>query len=582
MTAEPRADAVEPGGVPTMLPAVLADAVARFGAPRVAVRGPSRGELRELSYGELDRRSAALRDTLARSIAPGDFVPLCGRNSLEWIVALFGALRAGAIPVPLNPDAHADDLQPILAELAPRALLADASLLRRLPAGAELRIALDELDAEATPESTGADATRAPDDPALMLYTTGTTGRPKGVLLSHRNLTANVEGVIDATTLGSDDVVLVALPLYHSFPLTTGCLAAVAAGVRIELEARPTRLAARLGEAQPTLIIGVPALYELLIARIRHRAAGGVQGLYFRAAMWLNGQLIQHLGLNAGRLLFRSLHRALGGRLRYAICGGAPLAAEVQRDAFRLGLPLLQGFGMTEASPVISVQRFDPAGFWRGRRYWERAGSCGAPLRGLTVEIEPLPGADAGVGEIVVSGASVMLGYHRRESETAEALQGGHLHTGDLGRIDQDGELWIRGRRGLAVSTPRGKIVHLERLEQAIARAPEVGQVAVVAEPRPQWRLTAIVFPAADAALDGAATAAAIEARVGSACFGACRDLEPHERIDGVALTDEPLPETPLGKIRRGELPAAPSFDARRWREAVEKLPDAPPRPAGD
>jgi len=282
-------------------------------------------------------------------------------------------------------------------------------------------------------------------------------------------------------------------------------------------------------------------------------------------------QLIRRLGLNAGRLLFRPLQRALGGRLRYAICGGAPLPAEVQRDAFRLGFPLVQGFGMTEASPVISVQRFDPASFWRGRRYWERVGSCGAPLRGLTVEIDPLPGADAGVGEIVVGGASVMLGYHQRESETAEALRGGRLHTGDLGRIDEDGELWIRGRRGLAVSTPRGKIVHLERLEQAIVGAPEVRQVAVVAEPRPEWRLTAIVFPAAEAAPEGGApTAAAIEARVRAACLGVCRDLEPHERIDGVALTDQPLPETPLGKIRRGELPAAPSFDVERWRDAVD------------
>ncbi|MEZ4503665.1 MAG: AMP-binding protein [Dehalococcoidia bacterium] len=546
---------------------LLAGAVRRYGE-RVALRGPEGRGFLDVSYVELDRRTAAVRDRIAEHVGPGDFVPLCAHNSNAWIVAFFGIVRRGAVPVPLNPDAPSELLHAVLDELKPKLVLGDARSLRELGRGGATAIDIERDLEGGDARPAVEDAAPAPDDLALLVYTTGTSGVPKAVMLSHRNLTSNVRAILEVADLEDGDVVLVVLPLYHAFPLTTGMLSGLEGGVRIELEARPTRLATRVTEARPTHLLGVPALFELLIDRIERRASSPFQRRYFQAARWLNEQLIRRLGINAGRTLFRPLQQAMGGRLRLAVSGGAPLSPRTQRAAHVLGLPLIQGYGMSEASPVIAAQRWNSKQFWRSRYFWDHAGSCGPPVPGVRIDIEPVEGADTGVGEIVVSGPNVMLGYYQREDETRALLHDGRLHTHDLGLIEDDGELWIRGRLGLAVSTPRGKIVHLERLEDAISHVPGVEQVAVVVEREPSWRLVALVYPSAEADRAGT-TAEFVEATLRASCVAACRTLEPHERIDGVRLTDEPLPSTALGKVRRGELPSEVSFELDRWRETL-------------
>lgn len=540
---------------------------------RVALRAPGRSGMESLTYAALDRRSALVRDAIRGHAHGDDFVVLAGDSSVQWVVTFFGIVRAGSIPVPLNQDMDDESLSSIMAELRPTLVIGDPQFLARVESGSGPHVQLSTIEGSLNDAPKGRDANADPDRLAVLLYTTGTMGSPKGVMLSHTNILSNVSGILDAANLGDEDSVLTPLPLFHAFPLTAGLLAPLILGVRVELEPRPTRLAVRIRDAQPTLLLGVPALYEAVLRQVRVRAGNGFRGKYLTAARALNRLLIGSVGVNAGKFLFRPLHRALGGRLRYAISGGAPLALELQREAITLGVPLLQGYGMTEASPVVTAQRFESRRFWFSKYYWKVAGTCGQPLPDVRITFEDVEGAAPDTREVVVSGPNVMLGYFERDQDTADTLRDGSLHTGDIGFLDKNGNLRISGRSRLAVKTERGEMVHLDRIAEALGAAPEVGQAyAYVSEESPP-RLTAIVFPGAEVMAEpGDVTAGEIEACVLRACQRASRHLATYERIKGVRLTDQPLPTTPLGKVRTAQVTNEPSFDVARWKASLEEL----------
>jgi len=549
----------------------LVPAAVRAYGVQVAVRAPWRGELESVSYAELDRRSAEARDVLRTMVSTQDHVVISGANSIPWVVAFFGVIRAGAIPVPLDPCLDADRRDAILAEVRPVAILADRRVLQGLGRTSASRFELGSaMGSTSTHDPTAtADAEPDEDDVAVLIHTTGTTGAPKGVMLTHRNLVVEMEAVVAASRPAMDDALFLTLPLYHAFALTVGLLSPIAAGVPVDLEPRLTHIGRRLTESHPTIIVGVPALFEVLVREVRRRAKGP-RRLYLRAALATNRALIVLAGVNAARFLLRPVRAALGGRLRFAVSGGAPLAVETIRQAHALGIPLLQGYGLTEAGPVVSVQRFSSRRFWWSRFYWRRAGSLGPPVPCCTVRIEAVPGLDAPDGEIVVSGDNVMAGYFRNEALTRETLRAGSLFTGDIGHVDGDGELHVTGRLKLAVSTPSGKLVHLERVEAAIGAAPEVEQIRVVDEPGPPWRLVAIVYPSVIADSGGTVDAATMLANVRRAVAIAERTLLSYERVAEVRLVDAPLPLTPLGKLRRGAPPSL-AFDIERWRTSIRQ-----------
>jgi long-chain acyl-CoA synthetase len=561
--------------VDNTLPALLRSAVAAFGDD-VAFRSNEGHGIEDLTYRQLDERSAAVRDWLrARGVEPGSFVLLSGRNSLAWVIALWGSIRAGAVAVPVDPAMPGPSLEHVLAEVRPAIIFGDQEFLGRLPAASDgVWQPLEELGARTEPDEGGADHQPAPGELALMLYTSGTSGQPKGVMLSHRNITSNVEGVLDAAGLVPEDSLFVVLPMFHAFPLTVGCFSAIAGGVQVDLEHRPSRAGRRLAEGRPTLLIGVPALYETVLRQIHHRAGRGPRGWYLKAAKALNRNLIRFTGVNAGRILFRPLQKAVGGRLRLAISGGAALPPAVASDAWVLGLPLLQGYGQSEASPVIAVQRMRPRKFWFTRYYWRRLGTVGEALKHVEITIHPVPEAPQGEGEIVVRGPNVMLGYFRRPEETAEALVDGALRTGDLGRLEADGNLYITGRRRMTIKEPGGEMVNLQHVEAVLDLEPEIGQVAVVVENDPDWRLVAVVFPSGER-VGANATAEEVTSAVRRAVHRASKSLRVYERPRAVRLTDRPLPVTRLGKVRRAELPREFSFDIATWRREEVALREA-------
>jgi long-chain acyl-CoA synthetase len=388
-----------------------------------ARRHPQREALRRggrrIAYGELDRASAQVaRRLAAEGVRPGDRVALMAPNVPELVAAYYGILRAGAIAVPLDVDLTRDELRATLVDCGAALLIAWREL-RSVHEGAWL-VAPGSFFEDAEPVAA---VERAPDDTAVILYTSGTTAEPKGVELTHANLLTNARVTADLFAYGSGDAVLAALPLAHAFGLTCTLNAPLLAGAAVVL-------ADRFGVGDGvTVLVGVPSMYARLLAD----GGGGAPAL------------------------------------RLCVCGGAPLATELL-DACEqsVGVRLLEGYGLTETSPVAAFNRLsDP----------RRPGSIGTPVDGVEMRLRD--------GEIVIRGNNVMKGYwHRPEATRAVLSEDGWLRTGDLARVDDDGAFRIVGRRKDLIIR-EGRNVHPREVEDVLHGQREVVEAAVLGVPDP-------------------------------------------------------------------------------------------------
>ena len=556
------------------VPQLLARSVSLYG-DRMAFRAPWGSGLESVTFAELGRRAAGVADQLESDVEPGDFVLIGARNSVPWVIGFYGVIVRGAIPVPVDTEMPEEALTSIVGELHPKAIIGDEEFLGRVSEVRARLISVDEV--HDWPESDGP-LEREPaegGEMALLLYTGGTTGRPKGVMLSHDNLIAAIDASIDAAEIVEGDVMFVVLPLFHVFPLTTGCLAPMAAGVPAELEYRLLRVAARAAETPPTILLGVPALFEALLRTVERGASSGIKGVYFKTALVVNAFLIRTVGLNLGRLLFRPLQQALGGNLRFLVSGGARLDPAIHRRMMSVGLPVVQGYGLSEIAAAGVIQRFNARDYWwHARSYWQRVGSVGTPVKHLEISIEPHEGSEDGEGELVIRAPNVMLGYYERPADTAAMIRDGALHTGDLARIDKRGDLRITGRASLVISMPNGKQVNLETFEAELTGALELEQVRLTVEEEPEWQLVATVFPSSDAVSGTDVTdAGGLRDVVRTAIRRQSRPLPAWLRVDQVRLVDEPLPVTRLGKLRRVTM-ADRAFDFDHWRTEADQVAD--------
>jgi long-chain acyl-CoA synthetase len=411
-----------------------------------------------VTYGDLGRQVNRLAHALdRRGIAAGDRVALLLPNSPVTTVAYFGAIAAGAVVVPANPLLKAAELSHIWRDSDVRLVIAAPSLLETareaLASLAPPRTLVSTGDQHDTPEEVvtlgelvaeGAEAPPPPsraseDDPAVCLYTSGTTGKPKGALLSHRNLLANCRQIAVALRLTADDNMLCVLPLFHSFGATVCQNTPLHGGARLTLVEtfHPLRVLEVIERARPTVFPGVPAMYAAILKIPPERKAD----------------------LSS---------------LRACLSGGAPMPLSVmQAFEARFGAPILEGDGPTECSPATSI---NPLGGVRKR------GTIGLPLEGVEMRIvadddRELP--DGEVGEIVVRGENVMLGYHNQPEATAEAMRGGWYHTGDLGTRDSDGYFSIVDRKKDMLIVG-GLNVYPREVEEVLYAHPAIADAAVI------------------------------------------------------------------------------------------------------
>jgi long-chain acyl-CoA synthetase len=533
---------------------LLDRAADRFGS-RIALdaRKPS-GQHSSLSYREL--RDGAHRAGLllaTRGIKAGDRVLLVGENSPDWVLAYFAILYAGAVAVPLDHLISADELAAICSIAEPRAMLASAPCAKRLGDALHesvpgiLELELGELRRPFLLRG----KTQAPPSIerktlASIVFTSGTTGAPKGVMLTQGNFTAEIMMLGRVFALDGSDVVLSLLPLHHTFEFTCGMLLPLASGARIvyPLGLDAASLARTLADVRPTALIGVPALWEAVHRRILDQVEAG--GPFYMAAFDrlrdFNRKLDTDYHINLGQVIFRPAHAALGGRLRLAVSGGAALPARVAQFFNDIGIKLLEGYGLTESAPVLSVARPEEPLV---------VGAVGKPLNGVEVRLDTAPGSE--VGEIVVRGPNIMAGYFRNQAATEEVLKEGWLHTGDLGRFDQEGRLYIVGRAKEVIVDSGGNNIYIDELEQVYGRSHFVKEMAVVGLKVGRGeQVAALVVPA----YARGESRRAVEDRLREYFEQISASLSPHKRIRILRFTDSELPRTRTRKIKRAEVTA--------------------------
>src|SRR5271156_1012337 len=531
---------------------MLDRAADRYGSQVAMIARRPSGEQTQTTYRELrDRAHRAAMQLATRGIKPGDRVLLIGENSPDWVLGYFAILCAGAIAVPLDHLISAEELAPLCKIAEPAGALRSSAVHKRL--GSALKDAhpkLIELDlAElARPFILRGDAKTPPAPPerkalASILFTSGSTGAPKGVMLTHGNFAAEVAMLSRVFVLGADDVVLSLLPLHHAFEFTCGMLLPLASGATIvyPLEVDAKTLSRTLADVRPTALIGVPAVWEAVHRRIVDEVEG--RGPLFHAAFDnlrdLNRRLDANSGLNFGSIVFRQVHSALGGRLRLAVSGGSALPHRVAEFFNDIGIPLLEGYGLTEGAPVLSVARPDEP---------LQVGAVGRPLNGIEIKLMPSTGS---IGEIVAHGPNVMAGYYRNEAATAEVLRDGWLHTGDLGRFDDDGRLYIVGRAKEVIVDSGGNNIYIEELEEIYGRSQYVKEMAVVGLKVGQGeQVAALVVPA----YSRGESRRAVEDRLRSDFDKVALELSAHKRIRILRFTDVELPRTRTRKIKRADV----------------------------
>ncbi len=521
--------------------------------PALEVRKPS-GQRSSLSYREL--RDGARRAGLllaSRGIEAGDRVLLIAENSPDWVVAYFAIIYAGAVAVPLDHLISGEELAAICRIAEPRAALMSTACLQRLDHILQtnwpelLRLELGELGRPFLLRGKAQAAVNVQRKTlASIVFTSGTTGTPKGVMLTHGNFTAEVMMLGRVFALDTNDVVLSLLPLHHTFEFTCGMLLPLASGARIvyPLGVDASNLARTLADVRPTALIGVPALWEAIHRRILDQVEAG--GPFYMAAFDrlrdLNRRLDSDYHVNLGHLIFRPAHAALGGRLKLAVSGGAALPPRVAQFFNDIGIKLLEGYGLTESAPVLSVARPEEPLV---------CGSVGKPLAGIEVKLETAPGEE--VGEIVVRGPNIMSGYFRNPAATEAVLKEGWLHTGDLGRFDQDGRLYIVGRAKDVIVDSGGNNIYIDELEEIYGRSPLVKEIAVVGLKIGQGeQVAALVVPA----YARGESRRAVEDRVREHFEQTAKGLSPHKRIKILRFVDSELPRTRTRKIKRAEVAA--------------------------
>jgi long-chain acyl-CoA synthetase len=536
----------------------------------------------------------------ALGVGKGDRVAIVSESRPEWMLADFAILASGAVTVPVYPTLQAAQIAFILNDCGAtlvtvstaeqlakvRSIAADVPGLRGIvvfdpvataaEGNAVPVLSLDEVASRGHSQILGGwgvgrafhdQAKRVnPGDLAAIIYTSGTTGQPKGVMLTHANIISNIEGIRAAVKVGPEDRALSFLPVCHSFEHTV-VLVYLVSGMSVVFAEMLETVPRDLKTVRPTIMTAVPRVFEKLHARIvaTGRKAGGLKARIFdwacgvasrrgRALAATPGQVPFWLGLQsamADRLVFQKIREALGGRLRVAVSGSAALRASLGEFFYGLGLPIIEGYGLTETSPVLSVVPLERVKF----------GTVGPPLPNVEISF-------ADDGEIRARGPNIMVGYYNRPAETAEVLRDGWFYTGDIGSLDADGFLRITDRKKEFIITSGGKKIAPQPIEVALRSHPPIQEAVVVGTDRKYPAVLLVPDFAGLAARLGVpkpATPAEVEALIhrpdARALFAAAveavnQPLAQYERIKNFAVLPRELTldageVTPTLKVKR-------------------------------
>ena len=535
--------------------------VKRFGA-RVAMKIERNGKKEQYTYEdvkELTLRAAGF--LAANGIKSGDRVILFSNNMPEWGLSYFGILKTGATAIPIDPASSIDEIvnfaragEASAIMISPKLAAENSDLAEKLlDAGIEIKVwTFDEVfeiqdETEEARRNALLPNKILSNSVASLIFTSGTTGTPKAVMLSHKNFVNMISMLSSVLDMDISDGVLSVLPLHHTFEFSAGFLTPFSNGTQITYldELSAEELARAIENNHVTGMVGVPALWEMLHRRIKTRLRE--RGDWFADladnVIEFNAWLRDNTFFNLGPIIFFPIHQGMGGRMRYLISGGSALSEKVQKDLHGLGFTVLEGYGLTESSPVLTVTRPENKLI---------RGSVGKPLPGVEVKIESPD--ENGVGEVLARGQNVMLGYYNNEEATEAVLQDRWLKTGDLGKLDEDGNLYIVGRSKDVIIDSNGKNIYPDEIEDLYGKAAFIKELSVVGLPDEDGgeKIAALVVP--DYEYDIALSRAETNKKTEEHFREVSASLPFFKRVKVLHLTPFELPRTATRKVKRPEV----------------------------
>jgi len=533
-----------------------------------ALRMKQGDKYNSISYRELGRRTSDTAYSLKKlGVEKGDRVAILSESRPEWAIAFFGIVSCAGITVPMDIKLSDTEIEFILNNSGTKCVFVSKKLLptilRIRPCLQSLQniISFDDTTEEGinllkdfkVPEGEIAHRDIQPDDTALIVYTSGTTGVAKGVELTYKNLLFEVMALDKYIHFSPKDNFLSILPLNHMLELTGGLIAPLYAGACITYcdSLKPEVIVKLMQETKTTTMLCVPLVLKMFHKGI-FKKVDGMRPLKKKMFYWMLGfsKFLLNFNIRIGRLLFSELHRQFGGKLKCFVSGGAPLDPHVEEDFHALGFNILQGYGLTETSPVVTVNTFSE------RKYT----SVGIPLKGVEIKIAKNKDDD-NEGEILVKGPNVMRGYYKKPKDTEEVFKDGWFYTGDIGYIDDDGFLYITGRVKNMIVLGGGKKVHPEEIEEVMSKSSLIKEICVVGKKATRGlkagteEVFAVIVPDEDAfAEEEKQNKEMIRNKITVEINRLSEHLASYKRISDFMLYFDELPKTSTRKVKRKEV----------------------------
>lgn len=530
------------------------------------------GEYRPILYKEMKKHVDALGTRLIDLGLKGEKIAVIGENSYRWVVSYLGTTNGTGVIVPLDRELPPKEIANLMKRADVSAIIYSQKLEDTVEAalteveGLRYRINMaakehqeDVLSFEKLIEEGAAlinqgdrrflDAEIDREALCTLLFTSGTTGLAKGVMLSHKNITANVYNMSKYVNIRQPGIGLSVLPMHHSYEMTCHIFTGCYQGMCIAICEGLKHIQKNMKESRATVMLGVPLVFETMHKRIWKQAENSGKAQMMKKMVALSRKLKLYNKPKTVKKIFAQIHQSIGDNMALFIVGGAAVNPDVVRDYEAMGLPMIQGYGMTENAPIITVNR----------DYYSKADSAGKPMPGTEVKIVD-PDKD-GIGEIICRGPSVMIGYYDNPEATAEVLKDGWLYTGDYGRFDSEGFLYICGRKKNVIVTKNGKNVFPEEVEYYLQQSEYVEEVVVYGaldEKSADTVIYAEIFPNFEALKEklGEAEEDEIRGFMKTVIDEANEQMPLYKRVKRFKLRQEEFEKTTTRKIKRhGQTP---------------------------
>ena len=552
----------------TDLKDMINKSVAKFSdRPAYVFKTEKKGEFKEITYKQLKNDIDSLGTALINLGLEGKRVAVIGENRYEWGVTYLAVVNGTGTIVPLDKALPANEIESLIIRSGVEAIVYSNKyneimndLKEKKNTDLKYFISMDLDESEngiisfkklltrgkellENGDKRFIDAKINVEEMRIMLFTSGTTSKSKAVMLSHKNIASNLMDISSVLKVREDDRFLSFLPLHHTFECTTGFLLPLSVGASIAFCDGIRHIAENIKEYDITFMVSVPVLYENMCKKIMKSIKDQGKGTTVNVGMKVSNALLK-VGLDIRGKLFKQVHDSLGSKLRLLVAGGAALDPDTEKTFNSLGINMVQGYGLTESSPVIAVEDDK----------YKKIGSIGKALPTLDVKIdEP---NEEGIGELLVKGPTIMLGYYENEEATKETIdKEGWLHTGDLAKIDKDGFIFITGRKKFVIVLKNGKNVYPEELEILINKIAGVKECFVYGKPEDDgdYKISAKIVYDKEIMKEayGVEEEKDIKEKLWQEVKAINKTMPKYKYIKGIIVTEEELIKTTTRKVKR-------------------------------